>query len=285
MTRELEVKRIMRSPDRLVHAGRTSAVFLVVFAVALVGWACVTNPETGRKSFAPIPDSIMNNLGAQAYAETLQQEKVITSGRTHAVVMRVAQRIQASVGDSVDFDWECNLVESQDVNAFCLPGGKIVVYTGILPVCQNEACLAFVMGHEVGHAVARHGAQRMSKALLIEGGLSLADISFQNNSQHDVIMQSLGLGSQLGQLYYSRDNESEADYMGLRYMARAGYDPSVAPDFWIRMGSLAGEKPPEFLSTHPSDSRRADDINAKMAEAQKFYAAAPQKYGVGERVP
>jgi predicted Zn-dependent protease len=266
---------------------RTGWIVTSTLIAVLIVLGCVTNPETGKRSFAPLPESMVNNMALEAYQETLQSEKVSTNSKWNTIVQRVADRIAKSADQvaKTGYQWECNLVENPQANAFCMPGGKMMVYTGILPICETEAGLAFVMGHEVGHAVAQHGNQRMSQGLLVNLGLQVADISFQDSAQRDVIMQSLGMGSQLGTLYYSRGHESEADYMGLRYMARAGYDPTVGPDFWKRMGSLAkGEKPPEILSTHPSDDRRAADLAANMAEAKKLYDAAPTKYGLGDRL-
>lgn len=257
-------------------------LFGLFTAIAAVIVGCVTNPETGRKGFAAVPASMMNQLGADAYAETLAKETVVASGRQHDIVQRVSQRIAAA--SNQNFEWECKLVQSNAANAFCLPGGKIVVYTGILPVAENEAALAFVMGHEVGHAVAQHGNQRMTQTLIVQGGLAVADITFKDSTQHDTILGALGAGAQVGVLLpFSRSHESEADEMGLIYMARAGYDPSVGPGFWERMGA-GGEQPPEYMSTHPSHTTRAADLRAQMPKAQAIYAAAPKKYGLGDRL-
>lgn len=259
---------------------RAAAAFCFCLA-ALTG--CVTNPETGEKHLAIIPESTMNEMGAQAFQETLAEEKVSADPRSNAIVGRVADRIAKASG--AGFDWEFKLVESGQVNAFCLPGGKIVVYTGILPVCENEASLAFVVGHEVAHAVAQHGNQRMTQGLILSGALEVADLTLSDNQYHDQMLGMLGAGAQVGVILpFSRGHESEADYMGLRYMARAGYDPKVGPDFWRRMGALGKEKPPEFLSTHPSDDRRSSDLAAKLAEAQAIYEKAPVKYGIGEKL-
>jgi metalloendopeptidase OMA1, mitochondrial len=272
----------MNSPSCLQRRVPYVVLTASLLALAATIVACVTNPETGKKGFAPIPSSVMNNLGAQAYTETLQTETVVTTGRHHDIVQRVATRIAAASNQK--FDWECKLVQSDVVNAFCLPGGKIVVYTGLLPVAQTEAALAFVMGHEVGHAVAEHGNQRMSQGLLVEGGLAIADIAFKNNQQHDIIMSSLGAGAQVGVLLpFSRSHESEADEMGLIYTARAGYDPAVAPAFWERMGA-GGQQPPEYMSTHPSHETRSADLNKQMPRALEIYKASPVKYGVGDKL-
>ncbi|MEZ6197473.1 MAG: M48 family metallopeptidase [Planctomycetota bacterium] len=242
--------------------------------------ACQTNPETGRSGINLVPDSYMNSLGAQAYAEVKQTEKRSTDQRLTAIVERVAGRITAAAGEQME--WEVTLVESPQANAFVLPGGKIVVYTGILPICQTEAALAFVLGHEVGHAIARHGSERASQTLIVQGGLTLADLSLGTGQNKELIMGVLGTGAQYGVLLpYSRAHESDADHTGIRYMARAGYDPRVAPDLWLRMGAQ-GQEPPEFSSTHPNSERRASDLQGLMKEAMEIYEKAPVKHGVGE---
>lgn len=256
------------------------ALSWAAIAAVLLIIACATNPETGRSTFQPIPAGIMNSLGAQSYTEVLSTSTLSTNQRWTAIVERAAQRIAAA--SNQDFEWEFKLVENDQANAFCLPGGKIVVYTGILPVCGDEATLAFVLGHEVGHAVGGHGNRRVSEGLLLQLGIAAADISFKDNAQHAVIMQGLGMGSQLGSLAYSRGDETDADLTGIRYMARAGYDPRVAPDFWRRMGALGGQKPPELLSTHPSDTTRSARLEQALPDALDLYSKAPAKYGVGE---
>ena len=165
------------------------------------------------------------------------------------------------------------MVEENTVNAWCMPGGKVVVYTGILPVTQDEASLAVVMGHEIAHAIARHGNERMSQAIAVQGaGMTLEALTAQNPGlTRDIFLQSYGVGSQLGMLAYSRKHESEADKMGLVFMAMAGYDPRVAPTFWQRMSAQGGPAPPELLSTHPSDETRIHDLEAFMPEALKYY--------------
>ncbi len=243
---------------------------------------CFTNPITGSRGLNLIPDSQMNRLGAEAYAEVLAKEKLSTDRRLAGIVERAARRIADASGEQ--FQWEFKLVESEQVNAFCLPGGKIVVYTGILPVCETEAGLAFVLGHEVAHAIARHGAQRMTTGLILGAGLAATDLALSNSESREAILQALGIGAQVGvALPFSRGHESEADTMGLTYMARAGYDPSVAPSFWERMGK-GGQAPPEFLSTHPSDVRRAQDLRQQLSEAKGIYEAADDQYGLGEKL-
>jgi predicted Zn-dependent protease len=165
------------------------------------------------------------------------------------------------------------VVNDNTVNAWCMPGGKVVVYTGILPVTQNDAGLAVVMGHEIAHAIARHGNERMSQAMAAQfGSMTLEVLTAQNpGAARDIFLQSVGMGSALGMLAYSRKHETEADKMGLVFMAMAGYDPREAPKFWQRMSQGGGQAPPELLSTHPSDETRMRDLENYMPEALKYY--------------
>ena len=179
------------------------------------------------------------------------------------------------MGDRVkDYKWEYNLVNDKTVNAWCMPGGKVVVYSGILPLTQDETGLAVVMGHEIAHAVAGHGNERMSQMLAVQAVGMGVDYYLQTNQKEsrDMLMTAYGAGSTLGILAYSRLQESEADKLGLIFMAMAGYDPNSAVGFWQRMAAQGGAKPPEFLSTHPSDDRRIRDIQKYMPQAMKYYA-------------
>jgi len=171
------------------------------------------------------------------------------------------------------FEWQFNVVNDQTVNAWCMPGGKVVVYTGILPVTQDETGLAVVMGHEVSHAIARHGNERMSQGLALQfGGVALEVLTGENPGvARDLFLQVYGVGGALGMLSYSRKHETEADKLGLVFMAMAGYDPREAPKFWERMSQGGGQAPPEILSTHPSDQTRMRDLEAFMPEALKYY--------------
>jgi predicted Zn-dependent protease len=200
------------------------------------------------------------------------------------MVRRVGERISVAVekylkdnglGKNVaSFDWTFNTVDDPTVNAWCMPGGRVVFYTGILPITKDEAGLAVVMGHEIAHAVARHGNERMSQGMLIMGtGLTLDILTAeQPETSRALLLQSFGVGSALGSLAFSRSHETEADRMGLIFMAMAGYDPREAPKFWERMSAMSGgAKPPEFLSTHPSDTRRIADLEAYMPKALKYY--------------
>jgi predicted Zn-dependent protease len=238
----------------------------------------VTNPETGRTTRVALSPEKEEQLGLQSYREVLSQSEVVGSGLEHDMVVRVAGRLAPATGEAAkDFKWQVNLVRSAQVNAFCLPGGKIVVYTGILPYTKTEGALAAVMGHEMAHAVARHGSQRLLRTSLAQTLLVGANFSMGNMDpqQRQTVMAALGAGAQYGVvLPFSREHETEADEMGLLYMARAGYDPHEAIEFWKRMSTAGGSQPPEFASDHPSHSRRIQDLEAFMPKAMAEYAKA-----------
>ena len=249
----------------------------------LVLTGCVTNPETGKSSFIITSEAEENQLGRQAYGEILQKERVSQNAQLTAMIQRVGQRI-STVANKPGFQWEFRLIESPQKNAFCLPGGKVAFYTGILPIAANEAGVAAIMGHEVAHATARHGGQRMSVALGTQLGLSglSAIIGGKDSQSKNLLMAALGLGSQVGvALPFSRGNESEADEIGLTYMAKAGYDPREAPKIWERMARGEGGGPPQFLSTHPSSSGRQAALSAQLPRVLPFYERSP-KHGLGE---
>jgi predicted Zn-dependent protease len=242
--------------------------------------SCVTNSE-GRKSFNIIGDGQMNALGVESYAQVLGEAKskgklLSKSSPRHVVVEEIGKRIAAA--SEADFDWEFHVIdEPKTANAFCLPGGKIAVYTGIMPVAQTEAALAVIMGHEVAHATMRHGAERMSTQLAVSGLASAADISLGDSKNRKLWMGALALGANFGILMpYSRSHETEADAVGLRYAARAGYDPSVAPALWERMGSN-GKSPPEFMSTHPDPANRSKALKDLQAAVQQLYDASSKR--------
>jgi metalloendopeptidase OMA1, mitochondrial len=243
-----------------------------------------TNPETGKVERVAMSTQQEDTLGLQAFQEVLASSDVVESGPAFEAVRRVAARIAAQTGGTASsFNWQVSVVKSEQINAFCLPGGKIVVYTGIIPVAENEAGLATVIGHEVAHAVARHGAQRVFQNQLVQTALvgasfSLGDMDYR---QRQTIMGLLGAGAQFGVLLpFGRDHEVEADQMGLLYMARAGYDPREAIPFWERMGRAAGHgQPPEFMSTHPSHGTRIQNLQAFMERALNEYQRGPGKSG------
>ncbi len=227
-------------------------------------------------------------LGADAYRDILKKSKISQDRRLTGIVRKVGWSIARVTGRS-DYKWEFNLIENKTPNAFALPGGKVGINTGILSIAKNEAGLSAVMGHEVAHAIARHGAERMSQSLLIAlGGELLAQGMGQNQRQRQGIRAAYGIGSAVAfTLPFSRSNELEADYMGLLYMARAGYDPREAKRFWARFARYSREKgknsTPEFLSTHPADANRIRQIDGMMAQALKEYERSG-KLGVGEEI-
>jgi predicted Zn-dependent protease len=251
----------------------------------LFALGCSKVPITGRSQLNLLPESQMMAMSLQAYQDFLSQNTTVpTSDSRTQMVQRIGRRLADAAtkflkdngaSDRVEgFNWEFNVVEDPAVNAWCMPGGRVVVYTGILPVTQDEASLALVMGHEIAHAIARHGNERMSQAIALQGAGMTLDVMTQEKPglTRDLLLQSFGIGGQLGMLAYSRSHESEADKMGLIFMAMGGYDPRVAPAFWKRMAEQSGgAKPPELLSTHPSDERRIRDLEAYMPEALKYY--------------
>ena len=230
-----------------------------------------------------LPESEMLSMSLTEYQSFLKQNPPVNGSPESQMVKSVGARIQTAVSQYMNqnkmgsrisgYKWEFNLVNSKEVNAWCMPGGKVVVYSGLLPVTQDETSLAIVMGHEIGHAVARHGNERMSEGLIAQfGGLAL-DVALAKESQQtrNIFLTSYGIGSTLGVLAYSRMQETEADKLGLVFAAMAGYDPRKAIGFWQRMAAKGGGKPPELLSTHPSDERRIKDIQAYMPSALKYY--------------
>lgn len=260
----------------------SKAVVVLILAAFVIG--CARVPISGRRQVNLIPEIELISASMLHYGEFLSQNAVVPDSDPDAqMVKQVGNRI-ASVVETymrqhgmanrvANFQWEFNLVEDPTVNAWCMPGGKIVFYRGILPVCQNETGLAVVMGHEIAHAVARHGNERMSQQLIVQaGGVTLAVLTQERPQQaRDLFMTSYGVGATLGSLAFSRQHETESDQLGLVFMAMAGYNPEEAPLFWERMAAQGGMAPPEFLSTHPSHSTRIADLQAFMPEALKYY--------------
>lgn len=257
-----------------------AALTLLIFVMA----ACSKVPLTGRKQFSLIPDGSINSMSAQEYQTFLSKNKVISSGAEATMVKTVGQRVAQAVqtymtqnkaGDRVKgFKWEFNLVEGKEVNAWCMPGGKVAVYTGIMPVVKDETGLAVVMGHEIAHAVAEHGNERMTQGLVQQlGALGLAVALKDKPAQtQEMFMQAYGVGSSVAvMLPFSRKQESEADKLGLIFMAMAGYDPNQSVAFWERMSKAGGAAPPEILSTHPSNATRISDLKKFMPTALKYY--------------
>jgi len=256
--------------------------FLAVFCIGVVA-ACVTTPISNKSAFIMIPIAQEKALGKQAYKQILAEEVDSEDKETTALVERIGLRI-AKVSSMPNLDWEFHLIESEQQNAFALPGGKVAVYTGLLPVAVNEAGLATVMSHEIAHVIARHGAQRMTQQLILTAGLMATAISLDDSTQKNLIMGALGVGITYGfTLPFSRSNEAEADQIGLTYMARAGYDPTEAVRFWERFANAkGGQKVPEFLSTHPTDKTRIRFINRYLTRAKIDYNMLKVKYGLGE---
>ena len=253
----------------------------------LFGCGCRTAPVTGRPQLLLMPEGQEISLGNQAYQETLSDEMSSKNTRLSRLVNRVGQRI-ASVAQRNDYQWEFRLISDAAQNAFCLPGGKVAIYEGISPVCEDEAGLAVVMSHEIAHALARHGGERISQNLAVDGVTKIAEklAGSYVPDKKEILMQAYGVGTKYGVLLpYSRKQESEADHIGLTLMAKAGYDPTAAPSFWTRFASLKqGGSTPEFLSTHPADDRRAKDLRGLMGEANSIYSTASAKHGRGESV-
>jgi predicted Zn-dependent protease len=247
-------------------------------------FSCQRNVVTGKSSFSLIPESELIGMSATEYDKFLAEHPPLpeTDSRTQ-LVRRCGTRIQKAVEQYFadkkatkelnGYNWTFNVVDENTINAWCMPGGKVVVYTGLLPVTQDEGSLAVVMGHEIAHAIAHHGNQRMSEGMLVQFGGAALSVALQQKPAltQQIFMQAYGVGTGLGSLKYSRSHETEADKMGLIFAAMAGYDPEVAISFWERMSSSGGQKPPEILSTHPSDETRIKDLKAFMPEAKKYY--------------
>jgi predicted Zn-dependent protease len=258
------------------------AVFL---CLSLVLFSCSTVPVTERRGLHLVPDSELTSLSYREYDKVLKTSKLSTDMTKVSMVRRVGQRIAVASEELLDetgrgtdirnYKWEFNLIEDdKTVNAWCMPGGKVAVYTGLLPYSQDENGLAVVVGHEVAHAIAKHGNERMSQGLLAQFGaigLSLA-LSGSPGVTSNIFMQAYGVGTQVGVLLpYSRVQESEADHIGLILMAKAGYDPHGAIALWQRMNAKGGSRAPEFLSTHPAPESRIRNIESQIPEAMKYY--------------
>ncbi|HMD80809.1 MAG TPA: M48 family metallopeptidase, partial [Anaerolineales bacterium] len=257
--------------------------------LACLCFACATVPVTGRKQLSLVPNEEIIAQSAVEYKKVLAQSKLSSNQEQVAMIRSVGSRIEKAVesymaqkGLSAElngFAWEFNLIEDdKTANAWCMPGGKVAFYTGILPICKDETGVAIVMGHEVAHAIANHGRERMSEAMLANGLLgSLSSAMGQNPSlTQQLLLQSLGIGAQVGMLKFSRENESEADHIGLIFMSMAGYDPREAPKFWERMQSMSGGgAPPEWLSTHPSHTTRIRDLEKWIPEAESYKKQMP----------
>lgn len=251
--------------------------------VALVVVACSTVPITGRSQLNLFPESQMAEMGLTNYSQFLKEAKLSNDKEQAALVKKVGYKIAAAVEEYMNsnglgsqvanYSWEFNLVQDDTPNAWCMPGGKVVFYTGILPYTQDENGIAVVMGHEIAHAVARHGNERMSQQMGMQAVAAGLQVALQEKPEEtqQLYMTAFGLGAQFGlTLPYSRQHETEADKMGLVFMAMAGYDPEGAVTFWTRMSQSGGQKPPEFMSTHPADDTRIKNIKAYLPQANKY---------------
>jgi predicted Zn-dependent protease len=256
-----------------------------LFVILSLLYACATVPVTGRKQLSLVSSDEINTMSATQYQEVIKKGPLSTNVEQTDMIKRVGARIQKGVerymnekgasSQLAGFKWEFNLIQDdKTVNAWCMPGGKVAFYTAILPICKDETGIAVVMGHEVAHAIANHGRERMSQGLLQQFGLSTIGAAMGANPglTGQIFQQAVGMGSQVGMLKFSRGHESEADHIGLIFMAMAGYDPEQAPVFWERMSALSGgQKPPEFLSTHPAGETRIKDLKSWMPEALVYY--------------
>lgn len=277
---------------------------ILIYSALLLAfvWGCHKVPISGRNQLLLVSDSEMNAMAFTSYKQFLDTSKVIPSNSQQAaMVKRVGDRIaraaqvyfeQNNAPQYLDgYQWQTELVQSNQVNAWCMPGGKMVVYTGILPITQNETGLAVVMGHEVSHAIAKHGAERMSEGMLAQGLLIAGQIGLgvamkdkpaaTQNLWNTVYGLAAPIGAQLGMMAHGRNQESEADHLGLIFMSMAGYNPQEAVSFWGRMAANSkGAKQPVWLSTHPSDEQRIKDIQGYMNDAMKYYNKGNNGSGV-----
>lgn len=257
--------------------------------VAVLVTACATNPLTGRQSLALVPNSEIIPQAFAQYNTVLQESKVVQNTSQSQMIKSVGARLQQAaerfyVNNGIDnqlqgYQWEFNLIQDDQLNAWCMPGGKVAFYTGILPVCVDNTGVAVVMGHEIAHALAGHGAERMSQGLIAQGVMLGGNVAISNEQWRNTFNQLYPLGAQVTILSYSRKQELDADKAGLFLMAMAGFDPRKAPEFWNRMeAATAGEsRPPEFLSTHPEPAHRRSDLQTYMDEALQYYFAAGGK--------
>lgn len=257
-----------------------------IFLTTILLIGCATVPLTGRKQLSIIPNSEILPLSFTSYQDVLKESKLSNNTEQVAQVRNVGNKIKTAVEQYMvenklsdhlkGYSWEFNLIEdASTINAWCMPGGKVAFYTGIMPVCQDDKGIAVVMGHEVAHAIANHGRERMSQGLIQQmGGLALS-VAIQDKPEETQALYytAYAIGSQYGALLpYSRLHESEADKLGLIFMAMAGYDPHEAPEFWKRMqAATGGQAPPEWLSTHPNPENRIAALNEFMPKAMKYY--------------
>jgi len=258
----------------------------LLFLAFLFTVSCAVVPMTGRKQFVAIPSSQMITLSGESYSQVLAEGKLSPNTSYVNSVRKVGERLTVAVeaylkqnnlaSATQGYQWQYNVLVSEELNAWCMPGGQIAFYEGIMPVCKDENGIAVVMGHEIAHAVAQHGNERMSQQLAIQmGGIALSEaLKTQKQETIDLAMLAFGVGAKVGvELPYSRTHETEADELGLYFMAMAGYDPQTAPAFWERMEAKSASRPPEFLSTHPDPSNRTANLKRIMPKAMEYYKA------------
>lgn len=269
--------------ENIINIVRTAMRKLIIPSLLFL-ISCSVVPMTGRKQFVAIPSSQMISLSTESYSRVLAEGKLSSNQAYVNMVRNVGQRLTVAVEAYMKqnqlevllegYDWQYNVLVSEDLNAWCMPGGQIAFYEGIMPVCQDESGVAVVMGHEIAHAVAQHGNERMSQQLALQmGGIALSEaLKTKKQETIDLAMLAFGVGAQVGVLLpYSRTHESEADELGLYFMAMAGYNPQAAPDFWKRMEARSPARPPEFLSTHPDPSNRIANLERLMPRAMEYY--------------
>lgn len=256
----------------------------ILFLVGLITYSCAKVPFSGRNQLSLVSNEEVLPLSYDQYSQVLSESKLVTSSTQGQQVVKVGRRIANAVdqymrergyADELEgFNWEFNLIDDEQVNAWCMPGGKVAFYTGILPICEDETGIAVVMGHEVAHAIASHARERMSNGLLLNGLIGGVQVAMGQNPTlvQNIFLQAAGLGGQLGMLKFSRKHELEADQLGLNFMALAGYDPRQAPIFWERMNAGSdGTRPPEFLSTHPGPDQRIEELEKQMKRSMVYY--------------
>ena len=265
---------------------------IIAFALMMAAFSCQTVPVTGREQLHLVPEGQIVEMSLSSYQKFLSEHKVVRGTDEARMVQRVGERIRTAVeryleqrglSDRIEgYSWEFNLIDDEAKNAFAMPGGKVAVFSGILPVTRDEAGLAVVMGHEIAHVVASHGNERMSQGLLAQmGGMALSIALAKKPAEtQQLFMAAFGVGAQVGFLLpYSRIQESEADHLGLIFMVMAGYDPHAAVDFWQRMSAAKqGASPPEFLSTHPSDRTRIENLKKIIPEAMEYRSALSRRH-------
>lgn len=256
----------------------------IVMFLLIVATGCAVAPITGRKQLVVIPVDQMLSLSADSYAQVLKETKVSTNQKYVNSVRNVGTKLTAAVKQYMQqnnlqsaiegYQWQYTVLQSDEVNAWCMPGGQIAFYEGIMPICADDNGIAVVMGHEIAHAIAQHGNERMSQQLALQmGGVALSEaLKTKKESTQQIAMAAFGVGSTLGvMLPFSRTHEYEADQLGLYFMAMAGFDPRTAPAFWQRMITQSSSRPPEFLSTHPDPANRIKEMNRNMNKAMQYY--------------